>query len=119
MIQLVVVYRTKARGAFLGFFDEDGDVTEFREFDHGPELDGLELDKFGICEFYDTGDDTFKIDMIAQVQVMLNPEHAEVGEDLNCTAEEFMNDPKREPDSFRIMYQGILQQMAREERVVH
>ena len=119
MIEIVLVYRTKAGKAFLGFFDEDGDITEFREFDHEAQLDSLELDKFGICEFHHTGGDSFKIDMIAQIQVMLNPEHAEVGENLDCTAEEFIDDPKREPDSFKVMYQGILQQMAQEATIVH
>lgn len=118
MIQLAVVYRTDAGETFVGIFNEDGDVEEFMQFVADKNFDALDLDKFGICEYQTSEESDFRLDMIAQVQVMINPKHSVDGK-LDCTAEEFINDPEREPDSFKVMYRGVLAQMVGEADTLH
>lgn len=113
MVQLAVVYRTDEGKTFVALFNDEGDVGDFMEFTSDRTFDSLDLDKFGICKFQNSDESDFRLDMLAQVQVMINPKHTKDGEN-SCTTEKFMDDPEREPDSFKIMYQGIIDQMREE-----
>ena len=118
MIELAVVYRTSEGKTFIGIFNEEGDVEEFEEFASEKSFEFLGVDEFGICERKDSDTADFRLDVLAQVQVKLNPKLTEDGESY-CTVEEFLEDPEREPDAFKIMYKGFLSQLIEEHKTLH
>ena len=104
MSKLALVYLDGNGDSFVGIFNDEGNITEFHPFSSDKSFSELGDNRLGICKFTPTSESGFSLDVLAMVEVSVRP--TKEGDDPSyCTAEEFVNDPERDEDAFKVIFE--------------